>query len=178
MCWIKAIERTKLGPTVLGEIRLVTIFVMISINPYSTATIFTIENVIENVTISIEVHARQFQWIIFDYTKTISIVISIICGIWVDRNRYENRHKSNLTFSVSESIINITPSPNSDLLQSGLPILRGRRHDEWTYGLSELNKYMDVPGWASSCGRSGQCLGFMWHQHLVTGQFIVPTANC
>ena len=55
-----------------GEIRLVTIFVTISISPYSTATIFTIENasenVSENVTISIEVRARLFQWIIFDYT--------------------------------------------------------------------------------------------------------------
>ena len=29
---------------------------------------------------------------------TISIVISIISGIWVDRNRHENRHKSNFTF--------------------------------------------------------------------------------
>jgi uncharacterized membrane protein YGL010W len=44
-----------------GEIRLVTIFLTILINPYSTAKIFTTENTIENVTISIEVCARLFQ---------------------------------------------------------------------------------------------------------------------
>jgi hypothetical protein len=57
-----------INTTIKGEIRLVTIFVTISNNPYSTATIFTINNAIENVTISIEVHTRLFQWIVFDYT--------------------------------------------------------------------------------------------------------------
>ena len=50
-----------------GEIRLVMIFVTISIDPYSTAKMFTIEIVIENVTISIKVRALLFQWNIFDY---------------------------------------------------------------------------------------------------------------
>ena len=53
---------------VWGGIRLLMIFVTNSINPYSTAKIFTTNIVIENVTISIRVRALLFQWNVSDYT--------------------------------------------------------------------------------------------------------------